>query len=108
MDLQDAADREMFDIALEFAGAQEEAQFHCLALLAGAAARVGRDALGHQLDADPCRQAAVGAVEQAAGANLQARVDLFFIEVQDVVDEDHVPGMGQQFGEGQSIMGHLR
>ncbi|VVQ26672.1 hypothetical protein PS928_06845 [Pseudomonas fluorescens] len=54
----------------------------------------GGHALGHQFDADPGRQAAVGEVEQAIGLDGQARVNLLFIERQDLIDKNHVTRVG--------------
>ncbi|MBS7690363.1 hypothetical protein I0E98_07210 [Pseudomonas lalucatii] len=98
-DAQLAAGGKAFDVAAEVARAEEEAQLHRPPGLARLAAGVGGDALGHQLDADPGRQAAVGLAEQPARAHAQAGLDAVRVEAQDLVDEDHVAGMGQQFGD---------
>ncbi len=59
VDLQLGARWEVLDVALELARAEQEAQLHRFTVLARAATGVGGDALRHQLDADPGRQAAV-------------------------------------------------
>jgi hypothetical protein len=81
------------------AGTEQEPQLHGIAAPPGLATGKGGDALGHQLDADPGRQATVRMVEQAVGLDRQLGVNLFFVEPQDPVDEDHVASVGQQFGE---------
>ena len=50
----------LFDVAFEFARAEQETQLHRIAALARMAAGIGGNALGHQFDTDPGRQAAVG------------------------------------------------
>ncbi|MCY1182269.1 hypothetical protein D9M73_228230 [compost metagenome] len=99
MDGQLGAGRKTFDVAFEFSAAEQEAQFHLIPALARMATGEGGHALGHQFDADPGRQAAVGEIEQAIGLDGQAGVNLLFIERQDLIDQDHVAGVGQQFGE---------
>src|SRR5450830_707099 len=99
VDAQFAAGGKVLHVAVEFARTEQETQFYRLALATGAATGIGGDALGHQFDPDPGRQAAILAVEQAVRAHGEAGVDLFFVAGQDLVDQDHVPGMGQQFGE---------
>ncbi|MNE70900.1 hypothetical protein D3C80_1667260 [compost metagenome] len=100
MDVQFGTGGKTLDVAFELAGAEQKAQPCGFALGAGAATGEGGNALGHQLDADPGRQAAVEAIEQAARAHGQAGLNLLLIEGFDRIDQDHVAGMGQKFGQG--------
>ncbi len=99
MDVQFAAQREARHVAVELATAKQKPQLDCFALVARLATGIGRDALRHQLYAQPCRQAAVGLIEQAVGAYGQAGSNLFFVNAQHLIDENHVAGMGDEFGE---------
>src|SRR5690606_2652793 len=79
--------------------AQQETELHWQLGLACPTAGEGGNTLGHQLDANPGRQAAIRVVEQAAGTHGQAGLDALAVEAVDGVQQDHVAGMRQQFGQ---------
>jgi hypothetical protein len=95
-------------VAFEFTTAEQETERYGIAALARMATGEGGDALGHQFDADPGRQAAVGAAEQAIGldgervwicSSSNARICSMRIMS---------PAWGSSSASGQSIMGRLR
>ena len=105
MDAQLGAGRELRHIAFEATGTQQKAHFHRTPGAASLVPSIGGHALGHQLQAQPGGQAAVGAVELTARADRCTGMDLFVVAAVDAVDEDHICGMRQQFGQWPGVHG---